>query len=774
MKGSLRTNHIILLTAATLTASSLWGAAPVWPEPDREMKPWAYNWWMASAVDETGLKAQCVAMRDAGMGGFHVIPIYGAKGYEDRAKRYLSPEWMDAFATAVRLAGEHGLGVDMTMGNGWCFGGPQLTREEGCWKLVKTPKGEAPYVTWALTGQKVKRAGPGGAGPMMDPYSTKAMRDFLKPFAVFDAAGSVKPCRVYHDSWEYFQAGWSPELFEAFKRKRGYDLQEHLKELAGIGTKEAVGKVRLDYRETLSDIVIEDVFPIWVEWAHRHGIQTRNEAHGSPANWLDFYALADIPETEMFAEECRDILVSKFASSAAHVTGKRYVTSESCTWVTEHFTETLADLKIFIDRLFLSGVNHMYYHGCCYSPTDVVWPGWCFYASAQMNPRNPIWRDADLLNAYITRCQSLFQTWTPDNDVLLYWPIRDTWYEADGFEQMFTVHNASGWFHARPIGAEARRLAAEGYGFDYVSDRQLQNLDLSRYARLVIPPCRQMPDKTREAVERFTQREARPEPFPAAGLTFTRFRRDAATLYFLVNTNQTAKTFDGTPSAAGKSAYLMDPMTGAIRSLPRTPDGKLHLELDPFASCFLLIDPAAVDPALPAVAPRATRPLPIRFTTPWRLSPVCGGPALPPERTMTTLTTWSRNADGGEVPFSGTMRYTATFTCDRIPVGEVTLDLGDIRHSARVRINGREAGFAIMAPYRVTLPAGVVRTGENTLEVEVTSNGANRIRWNDQTGVKWKYFTDANVITYGYKGPFNASSWPLAEYGLLGPVTLWE
>ena len=61
--------------------------APQWPEVTREAKPWVYNWWMASAVDREGLEAQCAAMEEAGTGGFHVIPIYGAKGYEAKYLR---------------------------------------------------------------------------------------------------------------------------------------------------------------------------------------------------------------------------------------------------------------------------------------------------------------------------------------------------------------------------------------------------------------------------------------------------------------------------------------------------------------------------------------------------------------------------------------------------------------------------------------------------------------------------------------------------------------
>ncbi len=702
------------------------------------------------------------------MGGFHVIPIYGAKGYESKYLKYLSPEWMQAFRDAVEIGAKHGLGVDMTMGNGWCFGGPQLKPEQGCWKLEKTPDGKPPYVTWKLTGQKVKRAGPGGKGPMMDPYSTEAIDAFLAPYAVFDAPGVAKPQHVYHDSWEYFQAGWSPALFDAFKAKRGYDLRDHLKELAGIGEREEVGRIRCDYRETLSDLVIDDVFPRWADWAHRHGIRVRNEGHGTCANWLDFYALADCPETEMFSAECRDILVSKFASSAAHVTGKKYVSSESCTWLGEHFTETLQDFKVFIDRLLLSGVNHMFYHGCCYSPVDAVWPGWCFYASCEMNPRNPVWRDAKYLNAYVGRVQAMFQACEPDNDTLVYWPLRDYWWEADGFERMMSVHNATNWFHAQPIGAVARRLAAEGVCFDYVSDRQLQRLDLSRYAKIEVPPCRHMPEATKAAVAKFRTRPVRVEPYAAAGLAFSRYRRGDETVYFIVNTNATRFAGTLTPTAVG-AKWWMDPMTGDVRP---TDD---RVELEAFESGFLVVKKGEATAAFSRSSGNRTIEQSNNQTIlpgPWTLTPVCGGPELPPVRTMARLTTWSRNADGSENPFSGTMRYRTEFDWTAAADGEATLDLGAVSQSARVRINGWDVGFAILAPYRVRFSASVLKKGKNVLEVEVTSTGANRIRWNDRNGVKWKYFTDANVIAYGYKGALDATNWPLREYGLFGPVRL--
>jgi hypothetical protein len=160
------------------------------------------------------------------------------------------------------------------------------------------------------------------------------------------------------------------------------------------------------------------------------------QAHGAPANLLDMYAAASIPETEVFGASQFDIpgfrrdpalirpdrqsdLVNRFASSAAHVAGRKVVISESFTWLRNHYHTALSHIKGESDKLLLNGINCIYYHGICYAPQETVWPGWLFYASTQANARNSIFRDIPALNAYITRCQGVLQEGTPHNDVLL-------------------------------------------------------------------------------------------------------------------------------------------------------------------------------------------------------------------------------------------------------------------------------------------------------------------------------------------------------------------
>lgn len=836
----------MLLVPAMLIAgfSVCFADAPHWPDPTADMRPWCYNWWMGNAVDAPGLTAQAQALAAAGFGGFHGIPVYEAKDPAHPPVDYLSDEWAARFKTAADAASDRHLGLDLSTGCGWCFGGPWLTPEQGIWRIQREsdPKklkrgaqilwqgqdGEGRTVILAAypSGMLVKRAPASGKGPMMDPFAPDVMQAHLKPFArVFDAPDAAKPRSMYHDSYEYYGAAWTPKFFAAFRAKRGYDLRDHLPAFAGVGEADEIRRIKHDYRETLSDLLL-DTFGVWTDWCRTRGMLTRNEAHGSPANWLDFYALADIPETEMFNGD-RDILVSKFAASAAHLKGTPRVSSESCTWINEHFNATLDETQVFLNQLLLAGVNHVFYHGCCYSPADAAWPGWCFYASLEMNPRNPIWHDVPILNAWLTRVQSLAQTATPDEDVLLYWPIHDTWRRADGYADEMSVHNAAnGWFGGTAFGRLARRLTDAGVAFDYVSDRQLATLrpaSETHWTTIVVPACETMPVATARSLQRLSaagyrivfegdrprdvpgwmaaaqerttlatvlsaipdDRDlatvGRREPFVAAnGLAYRRLRQGGDTLYFLVANSNRDVNGCFCPSVTADQASLLDPMTGKISSINAR--NGVYINLSAGESVWLWISSEGGQTlAEQGLSPVKTKPqttVSVLLDRGWTLTPVCGGPAgTGPARTMDKLVSWSRNADGSENPFSGTVRYQTSFTWpltdDKLLVTDapLALDLGRVCHSARVRVNGTDVGARIRAPYAFEIPREIVKDGENELEIEVTSTGANRIRELDRKKVDWKIFSDINMVGRDYK-PFDAAAWPLAEAGLLGPVSV--
>lgn len=552
---------------------------PAWPETSSQTRPWAYWWWMGSAVDKENLKALLRGYRDSGLGGLHIIPIYRARGYEDRAIPFLSEEWMEMLAFTIEEAGKLGLGIDMTTGTGWPFGGPTVgpenaaarfvmeersfeggrfelevrklvekpgaslaaavafssggsyreLRERDGWIRARLPEG--PWKVYLVIqeplGKEVERAAPGGEGLAIDYFSSDALKSYLSLFdRAFAAFENLKVRAFYNDSYEVHGANWTEDFFSEFERRRGYDLKRHLEGLAGDAAPEENSRVRADYRETLSDLLLDEFMIPWVNWSHEKGALTRNEAHGMPGNLLDLYGASDIPETEQFGPSGFPIpglridetfsredfgkpekLLYQFASSAAHVSGRQLVSSESCTWLGEHFRVSLSQVKPEIDQLFLGGINHVLYHGIAYSPVDEKWPGWLYYASTNFGPTNPFWRHLPALNEYISRTQAFLQSGQPANDILLYFPAYDMWYALDGLEKEFSVHRADEWLHPFPVSALARTLNRMGYSFDLVSDRQLQRASVrsgriitssmaGQYRVVLVPKARFMPATT--------------------------------------------------------------------------------------------------------------------------------------------------------------------------------------------------------------------------------------------------------------------------------------
>ncbi len=542
-------------------------AALAWPAPTQENRPWTRWWWLGSAVDKENLTAQLTQFRQGGLGGVEICPIYGVKGYEDRHIDFLTSRWMDMLAHTTQEAQRLGLGVDLTTGTGWPFGGIGVTDETTStavslnryelenggrleeplpampmrYVLAVSSEGQRVDVTDQVSGrrldwqapqgkwliyavgvrnrvQRVKRAAPGGEGYVLDPYSTTALDQYLgvfdKAFENFDAP---LPRGHFHDSFEYYNATWTRDVFEVFKTLRGYDVRDHIEALFGDGDQEMAARVKSDYRRTMSDLHIAYIEQ-WTQWCHRYGGLSRNQAHGAPANLIDLYAAADIPETEIFRTvDQRQIPMLKFSSSAAHLTGRPYASSESFTWLGEHFQTSLAEIKAATDLLFLGGVNHLFFHGIPYSPQDVPWPGWQFYASVNMGPTGGLWKDLPAYNAYVTRCQSILQSGRPDNDVLLYWPLDDLWHSAEGLMMTLTIHNQDKWLWTSPFYQAAATLWEKGYPADYVSDRLLGKarwaegaveLGSGRYRVVVVPPCRVMSPATLENVLSLARRGA--------------------------------------------------------------------------------------------------------------------------------------------------------------------------------------------------------------------------------------------------------------------------
>lgn len=167
---------------------------------------------------------------------------------------------------------------------------------------------------------------------------------------------------------------------------------------------------------------------------------------------------------------------------------------------------------------------------------------------------------------------------------------------------------------------------------------------------------------------------------------------------------------------------------------------------------------------------RETAGAPVPIAGAWTIAFTKGGPDLPPPLKATTLASWTELGGDEAKRFGGTARYRIEFDAPTAKADDWRLDLGDVRESARVRLNGRDVATAWSVPFQVRV-GEYLKPGRNVLELDVTNLAANRIRDLDQRKATWKIMREINFVNINYK-PFDASGWALTPSGLLGPVTL--
>lgn len=874
-----------------------------WPETKNVNKPWARWWWMGSAVDKPNLKSSLVDFQKVGIGGVEITPIYGVKGVENNFIDYLSPKYMEMLGYTVKIADSLGLQVDMVLGTGWPYGGSQVTLPHAATKLVvekyevkkneqfnkeikvdptkeKVPaqllavsaygtdgsyldltsqlKGnqlnwkakKTDYTLYAVfagkTGQQVKRAAPGGKGYTLDHYSEEALNAYVVPFdkALVGFEGKLRA--IFNDSYEVYGTDFTPQFLQEFEKLRGYDLKKYLPQLLSKEDSEIGNRVKSDYRETISDLLLHKFDLPWTNWANAKQFKTKLQAHGSPGNLIDLYASADIPECETFGSMPYDIpgfrrekediregdadpVMLKFSSSAAHIAGKPLTSSETFTWLRDHFKTALSQCKPEAEDLLLNGINHIFLHGSTYSPKEAAWPGWKFYASVNFNATNTIWEDALGLFNYIANCQSMLQAGKPDNETLLYYPVYDTWgknLEGNLFFQ-FKIHSLKEWLHGTPFYETTKKLMANGYGVDFISDAFIAQASVKdgmlvlpggSYKSLVVPNCDKMPLATLEKLialkkagahiifeglpksvpglkdyevqngklatllssnktiinpvsdlfKALADANEQPETLVKTGLKFIRRDLDGEKIYYLVN--HTPKTIEGfIPLAvANKEVLILDPLNRNVGNAIVKKEGQItlvKLRIESGKSFILKTENTASEK--PWKYYEATSE-PIVLKGDWKLTFEKGGPTLPAPAKVSTLESWTKISPETEA-FSGTALYTLQFDAPKVAADNWQLNLGDVRESAKIWLNGEYIGDVWSVPFTINL--GKLKKGKNELKVQVTNLSANRVIDMEKKGKEWKIFYEINMVDKDYN-KFDATKWAPMPSGLLGPVTI--
>jgi len=523
-----------------------------------------------------------------------------------------------------------------------------------------------------------------------------------------------------------------------------------------------------------------------------------------------------------------DLSMLKYPASVAHFYGKPFVSAETFTWLTEHFRTSLSQCKPDFDLMMVAGVNHCFIHGTTYSPAHAQWPGHLFYASIEMNPQNTIWRDAPALFEYMTRVQSWMQYGNPDNELLVYLPVNDIWHEQPGLLLQFDIHSmarkAPRFIHA------VTQIYEAGYDMDYCSDKMIEALRVEngvmvspsgmQYKALVLPEVKHLPAETLACIDALQKQganivlinnaasyshiggfvsNAKHESMTQQhGLKYIR-RSNAQGHHYFISSLQPKGVNDWVELGVSDAQVMrFNPLTGAITQLATrlNASGKteVFLNLASGESCILqtlkdgvlaasperaVYDSTGCQPCvsgeIQTLSPTLTKAswsVDLTHAT-WTLEPLDMTSFEPLAKEtlkgLHYLTEFSpKHASASAWKNArGTARYSTKF---RFKKGQyrpnLVLDLGDVRESAHVYVNGHDCGVVFCAPFRLQIGQYLKQKGNNEIIIDVTGLAANYVAEMDRQGIEWRIFKNANIANLKGGKVSYYGNWDLMPVGL--------
>jgi hypothetical protein len=531
------------------------------PDDARMMMRW---WWFGPSVTKPQLEREMKLMKEGGIGGFEVQPVYplalddasnGIKTFP-----FLSDGYLGALRFTSKQAETLGLRMDLTLGSGWPFGGPTVPVADASARLrverikpaagarrvalppisenekliavfanaggapveltsirdgavsleagIATPQ-EIVFFISSRTGMMVKRPAVGGEGFVLNHYDRGATDRYLASVGdrLMQSFGDSKPpYAIFCDSLEAYVSDWTDDFLPEFQKRRGYDLRPHLPALV-LELPESKA-IRRDWGRTMTELLDERFMKPMKDWSARNRTLFRIQGYGIPPATISSNAFADLSEGE--GHHWKGVRTARWASSASHIFGQPVTSAEVWTWLhTPVFRATPLDMKAEADLHFLQGINQLIGHGWPYTAEGIEYPGWRFYAAGVFNEKNPWWIVMPDVARYMQRASHMLRQGEPRNDIAVYLPNDDA----------YAAFSTGGNVHLIQIlqdrlGPDVlARIIEAGYNFDFVDDDAIARLGSvdkgqlvvgkARFRGIVLPGVESIPPATYRKLEEF-------------------------------------------------------------------------------------------------------------------------------------------------------------------------------------------------------------------------------------------------------------------------------
>lgn len=629
----------------------------------------------------------------------------------------------------------------------------------------------------------------------------------------------------YTVSWEGAIPTWTRNFEQEFLRRRGYPLRSWLPVLAGFTVKKPEESERFlrDYYKTLGDCFRDNFYgklqslcaEAGLNWhAESGGPWNRKLAAFAEADQLSFLGRTDMPQGEFWftgapIQRRRDF--NRPPAMAAHLYGLPLAAAEAFTHMTYHWSAYPAALKPFADTAFCDGINHFIWHTFTASPERFGKPGIEYFAGTHINPNVTWFPQAHAFITYLGRCQFLLRQGQPVVDVCVYvgdkpyqhwgrgerWSERATLQLPRGFNYDLLSHevllnrlNVSGGNLTLREGITYRLLVVD-LDEEAASPAALQRIAGFRGAGAAVvlgkrKPLRSVglsgyPGADKDVLRQADSLWARPSSLQEVLLTrnilpdfegpfdFTHRKDGKTDIYFVAGTGTAECIF----RVKDRRPELWCPVTGQIQtrvSWRHTDDDRtaVRLTLPENGSVFVVFrtfdQPREFAPDPP--------PTQITLSGPWNVR--FGSKSV----VFDSLVSWHTHSDPAIKYFSGAATYRTRFELSAAQAECPSyLQLGEVKHVAEVRLNGKNLGIVWTAPWEIEA-TGALKPGRNELEITVVNTWVNHLI-GDAGLPPRRRTTKTNVaLRPGPRPPdfrpFQGfcSQDPLMPSGLLGPVRL--
>lgn len=281
---------------------------------------------------------------------------------------------------------------------------------------------------YSLTGRINHPASKEGTGLEVDKLNREHVKSYFDAYfgeyaKTLDAAsiGAEGLQFMLTDSYEAGPANWTDDMFEQFRKRRGYDAKPWLPVLAGriVDSAPASDKFLWDFRQTLGELIADAHYSQLSESLHAKGMKRYGESHeGGRAfigDGMQVKKSADVPMGALWASapwasrDSYDMDIRESAS-VAHIYGQNLVAAESLTAFGNTYAFTPEMLKPFADRELAMGLNRFVIHTSVHQPDDRPGPGATLGPFGQWFTRHETWSEFSApWITYLARSSHLLQ-----------------------------------------------------------------------------------------------------------------------------------------------------------------------------------------------------------------------------------------------------------------------------------------------------------------------------------------------------------------------------